>query len=231
MLKWDEGNRELQDLLLSSWFEASSKWWTLNPISTIPYFVKACSRTPWIWWKHQNFLHQARDQTLQVNWKHGYGIVTPEWVWLKKKDFNLWNTWEYERKMIFGDFCSIRWEASLGPFGKHLTGSVQLLNWMHWSSWLLHSSVPLHPPGGFLTEIWNFARHLLFLRKAPLQSWQLPGCPGGKDEGWWAHPALQAGGLRGSRAADPWIRSFWGWEFGALLWDTFAWAEMDFKGW
>lgn len=79
----------------------------LNPISTLPYSVNACSRTPWIWWKHQNSLQQALHQTSQVNWKRQPGILAPEWVWPKKKDFNWGNTRENERKIPSGD-CT-RW--------------------------------------------------------------------------------------------------------------------------
>lgn len=173
---------------------------TLNPISTLPYFVKVCSRTPWTWWKHQNFLHQALDQASEVNWKHESGILAPEWVWSKKKDFNLWNTWEYEGKITFGD-CS-RWFL----FNKMRDfPSVHLeTTWQGLCSCLIGcikaADCCIHRCPCSLQELswclWNCAWHFLFLRKAPFHPCQLPACPWW--EGWriWAHPALQAGDPR-----------------------------------
>lgn len=93
-----------------------------------------------------------------------------------------------------GDFCWIRGEASLGPFGKHWAGCVQLLNWMHWSSWLCFHHCPC-----ILLEA---LEHFLFLRKAPVQTWELPWWGGWRT--WHTHPA--GAGICSFAQSSLWLR-------------------------
>lgn len=199
---------------------------TLNPISTLPSFVKACSRTSWIWWKHQNFLHLALDQPSQVNWKHEPGILAPEWVWWKKKDFNLWNTWEYERKITSGD-CT-RWFLfnKMRGFPRSIwklldrvctAAKLDALKQLT-AAFISVLAASRRFPDGFGILL-GTSRSLEKLLSNPASSQAVHG---GEEGGYGHVQPCRLEVTTGCRSQEQ--------EFGALLWDTFTLAEMDFKG-